>query len=524
MAIKAARILPRGQSEYRNPLVSFIDPKTIDIERTMVNLFELLRHKGNRAASRLGTITIDRLLKKQFPELAAAGTVHGFNGNEDAVRWWLRSNLVDFVKRGKGPDEEIFASLRPIHIKSSLIRNSKNLKDYFASEQVYNLLSTDVRVREMLTQFASEGWQDGTVSKKTDIDIDSLGILRLVEGISDVPVPEKDNPYHATISSFFKDSAKTYCDDIHALLRYRNDVPRHVLLEYIRTISAFHLALYHIQLFVNLPKITQFDLPELDKKIPLVVDVTDNPDSHTANLAMQSAQSILDSIMDYLRMVFKINIALRYLRLDYGSDSHLQKAIELLRNPDEKFQAYCQAQTDQSVTLETQQDRDDFSNIIELYDSNLDQYAEIMAFTRGKSLYGFLVRMFDSFTLKNLESGCLAAGKSRRHKRRFVLGSKLLETLIQICVLRQEGADYRTEPVSIENFMHWLENRYGLIISGINNTDFPQDISTNKAFLENIQKFKDKLRQIGYYNVLSDAFILQKIRPRYDLTQTDHKG
>jgi hypothetical protein len=523
MAIKAFRLAPRGQSEYRNPLVSFVDPKTIDIERTMVNLFELLRHKGNRAASRLGTISIDRLLEKQFPELANAGTVKGFTGNEEAVRWWLRSNLVDFVKRGKGPEEEVFASLRPIHIKSSLIRNAKNLKDYYASEQLYNFLSVDIQVREMLTTFASEGWQDGTVTKKTDLDIDSLGILRLVEGISDVPVPEKNNPYHAIISPFFKNSAKAYCDDIHALLRYQKDVPRHVLLEYIRTISAFHLALYHIQLFVNLPKIAQFDPQELDNKVPLVVDITDNPDSTIANLAMQSAQTVLDSVMDYMRMVFKINIAIRYLRLDYSNDKHLLQAIELLRNPDDKFQAYCQAQTDQSVSFDSIQDEDDFADMIELYDTNLDQYAETMAFTRGKSQYSFLVRMFDSFTLKNIESGCLAAGKSRRHKRRFVLGSKLLETLIQISVLRQDGADYHTEPVSIEDFMKWLEERYGLIINGINNPNFPQDISTNKAFLENIQKFKDKLRQIGYYNVLSDAFILQKIRPRYDLTHPKNK-
>ena len=43
------------------------------------------------------------------------------------------------------------------------------------------------------------------------------------------------------------------------------------------------------------------------------------------------------------------------------------------------------------------------------------------------------------------------------------------------------------------------------------------DLNTIEAFKENVSAFKSKLRQIGFYNDLSDAFILQKIRPRYEI-------
>ena len=43
------------------------------------------------------------------------------------------------------------------------------------------------------------------------------------------------------------------------------------------------------------------------------------------------------------------------------------------------------------------------------------------------------------------------------------------------------------------------------------------DLNTHLAFKENVEAFKQKLRQIGFYNDLSDAYILQKIRPRYEL-------
>ena len=36
-------------------------------------------------------------------------------------------------------------------------------------------------------------------------------------------------------------------------------------------------------------------------------------------------------------------------------------------------------------------------------------------------------------------------------------------------------------------------------------------------YLENVEAFKLKLRQIGFYNDLSDAYILQKVRPRYQM-------
>ena len=63
-----------------------------------------------------------------------------------------------------------------------------------------------------------------------------------------------------------------------------------------------------------------------------------------------------------------------------------------------------------------------------------------------------------------------------------------------------------------------LRTRYGLIINGLNEERFKNiDINTHLAFKENVEAFKMKLRQIGFFDDLSDAYILQKIRPRYEL-------
>ena len=122
--------------------------------------------------------------------------------------------------------------------------------------------------------------------------------------------------------------------------------------------------------------------------------------------------------------------------------------------------------------------------------------------------------------MKNSESQVLADGRrSRKHPRRGSLGSKLLETLVQLLVLRQnEHGIYETRALSIDELAQLIRDRYGLIINGSNEPRFAgADVETHAAFKDNMEAFKNKLRQIGFYTDLSDAYLLQKIRPRYKI-------
>ena len=127
----------------------------------------------------------------------------------------------------------------------------------------------------------------------------------------------------------------------------------------------------------------------------------------------------------------------------------------------------------------------------------------------------------DAVSMKNTPSKLLADGKGKRHPRRGALGSKLLETLVQILVLNDNGhGGYYSESLSISDLAARIRERYGLIIDGIREPRFANaDVETNEAFKENMDAFKDKLRQIGFYSDLSDAYILQKIRPRYNFDE-----
>lgn len=120
--------------------------------------------------------------------------------------------------------------------------------------------------------------------------------------------------------------------------------------------------------------------------------------------------------------------------------------------------------------------------------------------------------------MKNQDSAFLADGRSRKHPRRAVIGSKLLEVLVQLVVLTPKDGLYESYSLSINELINRLRTRYGLIIDGTQEERFKDaDITTHLAFRENVEALKNKLRQIGFYTDLSDASILQKIRPRYNV-------
>ena len=68
----------------------------------------------------------------------------------------------------------------------------------------------------------------------------------------------------------------------------------------------------------------------------------------------------------------------------------------------------------------------------------------------------------------------------------------------------------------ISDFLWWLRRRYGIAIGAAQIADngslSPTDL---KALRENEENFKDRLREIGFYTDMSDAYNAQRIMPRY---------
>ncbi|MDO7173884.1 methylation-associated defense system protein MAD7 [Mariniflexile sp. AS56] len=515
MAIK----LNKEESVLRNELIYAGDAKAVNIDNVFVNLFMLLKHNGVRPRQRARSNSFIDLetLQRVFGKLEEDGAVKGFSENKEAAVLWMRSNLVNMVFRGN-LDKEKISSLRPIHLESYRVRNAAHTRDYNTADQVYLMLGANPKVKEDLKSFLMEGWDNTTnkITIKDGLDVDSLGLLHIIKNIK--PGFLDTNTSLNKIKPLLKKQAKLYCDDVRRLLVYKRKIPRNVVVDYLKTITSFHLSIYVQKLVYLLPEMVEKGSVELKDNWSIVIDTTDNNESKIAKLASSDAENLTNSVYDYVKATFQVNAALRRLKLEKTDSSNLDKALSALAKKPNGFEIYFETQWDNLYNSLEEDDRELIKDMVKYEDTYFDKYIELIVKARGAYQYRYHVQLIDNLAQKNTERGFMAQGRSKKHPRRFVLGTRLLETLVQILVLDVADDQFTTKTLSIEELIENIRTRYGLIINGLSEERFKEaDLNTHLAFKENVESFKMKLRQIGFYNDLSDAYILQRIRPRYEL-------
>jgi hypothetical protein len=319
---------------------------------------------------------------------------------------------------------------------------------------------------------------------------------------------------------------------------------------------AFHLALYHLKMLQMLPKLVKQrsgnDLcttmecpinPCLDNalegcpyRVALVVDMGDVNNPHMAELARKSTDRLYRQIPAFVQANFvvkKLDEMAEYLSKKTGKlatpGGGVFTAGDLvsLLKPEyaAERQAYFKFRLASLIEESTSGNEDVDPEIREVIGMGLgefESFIEILMAYRGKYHRQYITECLDSLLLKNKENGLLAQSRTKGSPRRFVLGSKLLEVLLQVSVLAQEGGRLVTREVRIEELLSFLRNRYGLHIDRL-----PEGAQANSSILDrralrlNLEVFKRRLREIGFYEDLSDAYVTQKVSPRYAIKRND---
>lgn len=363
-----------------------------------------------------------------------------------------------------------------------------------------------------------EGWDQTTnkINLSNGLDVDSLGLLHIIKNVK--PGFFESNSNLNQIYPVLQKQAELYCDDVRRLLVYKRLIPRNVLIDYLKTVTSFHLSLYIQKLIYLLPKMIVMGKIDIPDDWNIVLDATDNYESKVAKIAADDAESLTNKIYDYIKSTFQVNAALRRLKLDKNNSENLNKAFKILKEKPADFEIYFETQWDNLYSTLEEEDKNLIQDMVRYEDTYFDRYIETILKIRGTYQYRFNNQLIDNLSQKNNERGFMAQGRSRKHPKRFVLGTRLLETLVQILVLESKENQFNTRTLSIEELIQNIRDRYGLVINGLNEKRFEDaDLQTHLAFKENVDAFKKKLRQIGFYNDLSDAYILQRIRPRYEL-------
>ncbi|MEM1278496.1 MAG: hypothetical protein AAGG53_00445 [Cyanobacteria bacterium P01_H01_bin.152] len=527
--------LSKRDSEFRLPRISYLEFKFTDMDRVLTAFFARLWHGG--APSRLSRnfpLEVETFVDfaLEHPEL-----FNGFADHRDILERWMSTHLMDMVNRGKG-DKEAVAAPRPLHGFTYRLRNPKHSRDYGTSQQLYEMLhhaKGGSDALDQLKQFFFPGIDPVTHQQNQDaVDVETQALLHLPMTISDAPDTNKRGDQCPPVC---QGSANLLAEDVKRLLFYQSFIPRSVMVEYLKILFAFHLALYNLRLLKLIPEMVKrqggLSWGEKPYPIAILVDVANRPDTNIAGLAEYSGDFHFRRIPNFI----KAHYALRKLD-EFGK--HLVKVGKLNKQTEQQFTVAEVAALKSSIY---KNERDPFfkqrlAGLLEDSGSNSEEldletqaivsmdlptfetYIEILTALRGEYHRRYITQCLDSLTLKNRPGAFLTQARTRNSPRKFILDSRLLEVLLQIAVLRPGGSlGFYSGPMRIDELLSFLRERYGLYVDQLPDGDGfgAASITERQALQENRRAFTSRLREVGFYRDLSDAYISQTVTPRYEI-------
>lgn len=548
--------LQKKDREFRLPKISYLDFKTIEMDRVLTGLFERLEHGGYPSVFRdKRELTVDKFVDDL---LEADDKFIGFKPHREIVVRWVETHLMDIVNRGK--KNAAVAGPRPLHGYTYRFRNPKHSRDYGAAQHLYQMLyhARDLaghRAIEHLKNFFFDGFDKLTreLNDKALTDIETATLLHFLSQRKDTADTRAGGDRFAPMCI---GSADLMAEDIQRLLFYKPFMPRSVMVEYLKILLSFHLALYHLRLLKLLPawqklgganslcigsacpmnpreqREPQGDCPY---KLGLFVDLSGSSESSTAALAERSADGYYRRIPSFVRAYFVAK------KLDEFSE-HLVRRGKLIRPLNSVFsvgelyglqgEPFAEERDKffgerLAGLLESLSEGDagldaEVEAITKMGLSDFETYIEILVALRGAFHRKYIIESLDATMLKNKQGALLAQTRARNAPRRFVLESRLLEVLLQIAVLRPGGDQgYFTGEMRIDDLLSFLRERYGLYIDQLPPSEgfSTPTIDERKALRSNVQAFTGRLREIGFYRDLSDAYVTQTVVPRYKIAE-----
>jgi hypothetical protein len=541
--------LRKQDQEFRNPRVFYPDPKNIDLDRVLINLFVLLRCDGQRPATRGRQKAEFEKVDVHLQNLASSKTAppaEGFGQHDWIAQRWLETDIFDLVNRG-APTEAI-ASLRPLHLEAHKIRVAKHCRDYNHADALYAMLAH--AERQALTDLRGylERGRDPVTKRydgKTPLDLETLTVLKLVEGLDDLhPSGESVAPHKPTCIG----QSRILCDDVQRILAYKDVVPRPVMIDYLKTILGLHLGLYTLRVGRQLSgwirdgaandvciecpvRGTDHDpFKDCPYKQSFTVDMGSDFRTRMAQIAQKDAAGEYGRLLDLIQAIFAMNQLLRYATDHLGQKNPDPFQVpSLLTSPPSLFEADFRATLNQIKALNAEDENEKLTPEVEaILDPTrpaFERLIELVTHVRQKHHMTYLVQMVDKLFQKNAPFGALVQGRSLSNPRRWHLGGRLLEVFVQLAVLREEGEGgnrrFFTEATLVEDFLGWIERRYGFVIAPAQGPigRRPVTMDEHRAFRDNVRAFKDRLREIGFYDDLSDAYNAQTVKPRYHLAR-----
>ncbi len=545
--------LSKRDREFRLPKISYLEFKQVEMDRVLTAFFARLAHNGfpNRLL-RKRELTTETFVAEflEQPEWFS-----GFQAHRDIVERWIETHLMDVVNRGKAT--QAIAAPRPLHGFTYRFRNPKHSRDYGAAQHLYEMLygardGAGQKALDHLEHFFFQGRDKvtGRADSEVALDVETQALLWLLEQVKDEADTKTGRESYPPLCVGLAD---LLAEDVQRLLFYRNLIPRSVMVDYLKVLFSFHLALYHLRLLKLVPALMRRKDADptcapsacpmdpgnpIDPhggcpyRVGLLVDVIGRPGTGMATLAARSADVHYRRIPLFVKSYFGIRKLDEFAR-DLARRGKLSKPTagyftigEILRllqpvqkAEREKFFGHRVYGLIQDANGAQNEELDpELDGVARMQLPEFETYIEMLVALRGRFHRQYITECLDSLLMKNRPGALIAQARTRNAPRRFVLDSRLVEVLLQIAVLRPGGSrGYYTDDIRIDELLLFLRERYGICVDRLPAGDGfgATSIADRHALRANLNAFMSRLRDVGFYRDLSDAYITQTITPRY---------
>lgn len=548
--------LSKRDTEFRLPRITYIDYKQLEMDRVLTAFLARLTHNGlSSRLTRKGLLRVEQFVDEAIdhPEW-----FQDFQLDRDLVGRWIETHLMDVVNRGK-PDQTI-AAPRPLHGFTYKFRNPRHSRDYGAAQQLYEMLhharhGIGRAALEHLQSFFFEGHDKltGKAGASTELDVETQALLRFLDQVKDAP---EKSVGRESFPPMCTGNAELMAEDIQRLLYYRSRIPRSVMVDYIKALLSFHLALNQLRIMKMLPDWVSREssdplcavgkcpmqprensepFGDCNYQLGLLIDMAQNANGAMARLSERSAQAHYRRANRFIKASYTVRKLDEFATdlVRRGKISKPEKGYftvpELVGFLDKPYSESRRNFFEQRISGLIADSHGDATDLdpelqaaIDLQLDELETYIEMLVSTRGRYHRRYLLQCLDSLLMKNRDGALIAQARTKGAPRRFVMDSRMLEVLLQLAVLRPgRSGGFVTSELRVDDLISWLRERYGVFIDRLPSGDgFGEpSIDELRALRQNREAFLGRLREIGFYRDLSDAYVTQTVTPRYEIRE-----
>ncbi len=548
-------VLPKEIRGYHFPRLFSVEMNDFDIERLLPSLFYLVITSGRGRGGRKNKPTE---FQAYLDRLAQHSRVKGFDESSSRrmLNRWVRAAVVQMGRlgRGGGKGEQIEYALPNTILTYTTgfpaeIRRQRNAHVF-----LYQLLCglplgkspADVRNR-LNTLFRNAfGYGvsigpapnfKGVYGGTQPIDVHTLLSICYLEGFEPTPTsprevidpPDPALPVAANIVA---------SDLVYYLLAYKDRLPVLALTRGLMALTNFGLFVYTVKLMhaTNVlvkervvPSAMQMDCNEPTSP-ELYVDFMRDRGSVSDELA----RACVDRDLEELRMFYESAILLRTIHrfaeflprirdrlAGLSTPNYLFTLAGLREDSDIKAQARAEIARIKSSSLDACGDNDSEKGLVEeLFSSLSVQAGEVeaavglLAEAQRKTSVESYVKWYWAVGGLRKPFGLLSGNITGRRNWRYAMSDDLLAALLQVAMVEDPTGDMAHVNVRptmrLSEFLESLERRYGVIMS--RPPSFLDDASARAAAGTNLESLKRRLRQMGFFQALSDDFNAQYLQ------------